>query len=93
MKKVRVIVLIVTIFFIIIYIKNVWNIIFKDIVTSGKDYKYDTVEDIRKILKSSKNKIIIIDPGHGGKDPGKVGVSGALEKDINLSIADRKSVV
>ena len=87
MKKVRVIVLIVTIFFIIIYIKNVWNIIFKDIVTSGKDYKYDTVEDIRKILKSSKNKIIIIDPGHGGKDPGKVGVSGALEKDINLSIA------
>lgn len=30
---------------------------------------------------------IIIDPGHGGADPGKVGVNGALEKDINLQMA------
>lgn len=32
---------------------------------------------------------IVIDPGHGGRDPGKVGVNGALEKDINLAIALR----
>ncbi len=31
--------------------------------------------------------VIVIDPGHGGFDPGKVGVNGAYEKDINLSIA------
>ncbi len=31
---------------------------------------------------------VIIDAGHGGVDPGKVSVDGALEKDINL---DRKS--
>ncbi|PKM51575.1 MAG: hypothetical protein CVV02_06485 [Firmicutes bacterium HGW-Firmicutes-7] len=31
--------------------------------------------------------VIVIDPGHGGNDPGKVGVNDALEKDINLSIA------
>lgn len=30
---------------------------------------------------------IVIDPGHGGRDPGKVGVNGALEKEINLAIA------
>lgn len=30
---------------------------------------------------------IVIDPGHGGRDPGKVGVNNSLEKDINLSIA------
>lgn len=30
---------------------------------------------------------IIIDPGHGGVDPGKVGINGALEKDINLQMA------
>ena len=30
---------------------------------------------------------VIIDPGHGGEDPGAIGVNGALEKDLNLSIA------
>lgn len=30
---------------------------------------------------------IVIDPGHGGRDPGKVGVNDVLEKDINLSIS------
>ncbi len=30
---------------------------------------------------------IVIDAGHGGADPGKVGVTNLLEKDINLSIA------
>lgn len=30
---------------------------------------------------------VVIDAGHGGDDPGKVGVNGAKEKDINLKIA------
>ena len=36
-------------------------------------------------VEAEKN-VIVIDCGHGGDDPGKVGVNGALEKDINLTI-------
>ena len=35
----------------------------------------------------SKKLCIVIDAGHGGSDPGKVGVNGALEKDINLALS------
>jgi len=30
---------------------------------------------------------VVIDAGHGGMDPGKVGINGELEKDINFQIA------
>lgn len=33
-------------------------------------------------------KVIILDPGHGGWDPGKAGSNGEDEKDINLKIAE-----
>lgn len=33
------------------------------------------------------NFCIVIDAGHGGADPGKVGINNILEKDINLSVA------
>ena len=34
-------------------------------------------------------KCVVIDAGHGGDDPGKVGINGAWEKDINLQVAER----
>lgn len=37
--------------------------------------------------KGIKGCSVAIDPGHGGIDPGKVGVNDELEKDINLEIA------
>ena len=33
--------------------------------------------------------VIVVDPGHGGEDPGKVGVNDVLEKDLNLQIAKK----
>ena len=44
-------------------------------------------------LTKEKNKwefnTIIIDPGHGGKDPGSIGYKGTKEKDITLDVAKR----
>ena len=40
-------------------------------------------------LKSKKTKIVVIDPGHGGEDPGAIGYRKTLEKDIVLAMAGR----
>ena len=39
-------------------------------------------------IKGAENTIVL-DPGHGGPDPGKVGINKAEEKDINLKIAKK----
>ncbi len=50
-----------------------------------------SIKVMKRILPTEDTKdkqiTIVIDPGHGGRDPGKVGVNNALEKEINLSIA------
>ncbi|MBP6735768.1 MAG: AMIN domain-containing protein, partial [Chromatiaceae bacterium] len=37
--------------------------------------------------KGPRDLIIAIDPGHGGEDPGAIGVNGTPEKEITLAIA------
>ena len=34
-------------------------------------------------------RVVVIDPGHGGRDPGKVGPNGLAEKQVTLAIARR----
>ena len=36
-----------------------------------------------------RRPVVVLDSGHGGNDPGKIGVDGSLEKEINLQIARR----
>jgi N-acetylmuramoyl-L-alanine amidase len=40
------------------------------------------------VNQSADDKItVVVDSGHGGSDPGKIGIHGEQEKDINLQIA------
>lgn len=43
----------------------------------------------KNVKIGEKGKCVVIDAGHGGDDPGKVGINGAKEKDINLAIAEK----
>lgn len=45
-------------------------------------------DNVEETVASESCITVVIDPGHGGVDPGKVGVNGELEKEINLSIAN-----
>ena len=38
-------------------------------------------------------RVVILDPGHGGRDPGKTGPNGVREKDVVLAIARRLAEV
>lgn len=45
--------------------------------------------DAHAVQVRDNRPCVVIDAGHGGDDPGKVGINDALEKDINLKIAKR----
>jgi N-acetylmuramoyl-L-alanine amidase len=50
-------------------------------------------DDLSGALTGERNKwafdVIVIDPGHGGKDPGAIGSKKTKEKDITLQVAKR----
>jgi N-acetylmuramoyl-L-alanine amidase len=59
------------------------------------DLRSENVALAKKINKttnkktSKKLKVVAIDPGHGGKDPGAIGKLGTREKDISLKISKK----
>lgn len=46
-------------------------------------------KDEEKTRKKWEFDVVVIDPGHGGKDPGAIGLNKLKEKDINLDIGLR----
>ena len=60
-------------------------------LTSNSGYKktVKTPVDLGSEKEKWEFKTIVIDPGHGGKDPGAVGYRGTKEKDIALDVAKR----
>jgi len=47
----------------------------------------------RAVFPAGVIKKVVIDAGHGGKDPGAIGKTGLREKDVNLDIAKRLAVL
>ena len=45
-----------------------------------------TASAAKNKAKSNSKRIIVLDPGHGGKDPGAIGYSGVYEKNITLAM-------
>lgn len=67
---------------------------FKTAITrEAKSYKVKKLNESKKVNKYAdtgiKYRKIVIDPGHGGKDPGALGRGGLKEKDVVLDIAKR----
>jgi len=53
-----------------------------DLQAKEKEQRESTRE-----IKARNKRIVVIDPGHGGDDPGAIGPRKALEKDIVLALA------
>lgn len=59
------------------------------IIIAFSGYKSYSERAISVFSLPIAKKVIVIDPGHGGFDPGKVGINGEDEKNINLKISEK----
>ena len=54
----------------------------------AREAKQDSLRDKLQVQRGrAKLDVIVIDAGHGGKDPGTIGVTGTREKDVALGVA------
>ena len=56
-------------------------------------YNLVTSHEIIAETSAPRSKRIIVDAGHGGEDGGATGVSGVLEKELNLKVAEKTAAL
>lgn len=57
-------------------------------IKEGQKWSGSTIlKNDETVWEFGKNKLIVIDPGHGGSDPGAISFSGYAEKKLTLSVA------
>ena len=75
--------------------KNKVSIIFKSKIELKNSFEIKKTQDYKNFrivfdyLEPNNKKVIIIDPGHGGRDSGAVGAFNILEKKITLKVAQK----
>lgn len=62
------------------------------VVTAGVSWRAEH-NDQKTLNWTLADKTIVIDAGHGGVDPGAVGVTKVLEKDVTLAVSKRLQVL
>jgi len=68
--------------------KTQQNLPAKVALTSADQLKNINIPTLAiKPFKGTKELVVAIDPGHGGKDVGAVSASGVMEKDLTLAVA------
>jgi N-acetylmuramoyl-L-alanine amidase len=60
-----------------------------DLVDAAQEKKEQEERQRQKEIKPRGTKIVVIDPGHGGEDPGAIGPRKTMEKEIVLKVGDK----
>ncbi|THB63230.1 MAG: AMIN domain-containing protein [Gammaproteobacteria bacterium] len=69
--------------------KKYGNRLVIDLFANSKSTTEKMVVKSTKSIKTKKDFVIIIDPGHGGEDPGAIGPKKTREKDVVLATAKK----
>ncbi len=70
----------------VIQLENPFRLVI-DIYLKGGSKQLSKELEKKKESQISLKRTIVIDPGHGGKDPGAIGPTGLKEKDVVLDVA------
>ncbi len=78
---------------VLVVLRTKENITEEELSDLREDEVLEPSEEVKKQLEEERRKwlidVVVIDPGHGGKDPGAIGVNKIYEKKIVLPIAKK----
>jgi N-acetylmuramoyl-L-alanine amidase len=60
-----------------------------DVFRPDLEAKEKAERQVTQQLKAQKTRIVVLDAGHGGEDPGAIGPRGTKEKDVVLTLAKK----